>query len=66
MRLALLKSLSLFHSLPPGALDATDAMCATLLLEVAEGGLCLLELLEVPEMMRRVLLSLLEMLEGMR
>ncbi len=32
-----------------------DAMCALWMLEVMEGGLCLLEVLEAPEMMRRVL-----------
>src|SRR6266480_1314896 len=47
------------------ALEMLEGMPGVLLcmLEAVEGGLCLLDVLEVPEVMRRVLLCMLEVLE---
>ena len=43
-----------------------DVLCALCTLKVVEGGLCLLEALEMLEVMRRVLLCMLEALKMMR
>ncbi len=42
----------------------SDMLCATLYLEAAEGGFCLLEALEAPEVMRCMLPCMLEVAEG--
>ena len=44
--------------------DGGDALCAALYMDAVEGGLCLLDVLEVLEVMRRVLFCMLEAVEG--